>query len=704
MSDSTRRFSLLNIDVASIAKQPAMIFAIFLILIVLMLIIPIPAFMLDFLMAANIIVSLLVILNVAYLKRAIEFSVFPSVLLTATLFRLSVNVSSTRLILSQGINFKGKMIRAFGSFVVGSPELSGMVIGLIIFTIITIVQFIVITRGATRVSEVAARFSLDSMPNKYMAIDMDVQNGVIDESEGIKRRQELQEESSFYGNMDGASKFVQGDVIVGIIVTLINMIGGFAIGMAVRGEGFEDALANYIPLAIGDGLVNQIPSLLISTATGLIVTRSQTKDSLGTVVWDQLKVQYKIFFIAAGFLFAMAFLPGFPHIILLILSGGMGFAGYALYQSGKKASEAIKEGKKGEKEEAKGPENVTSLLKVDPLTLYIGYELIPLVDKSKNAELLDAITGIRRNLAIELGIIVPPIRIQDNMRLQANQYSFKLRGQEIAKGSIKIGYLMAMGEGIEDIPGEKTIEPAFGMSALWISNEMREKAENLGYTVVDPPTIISTHIQEILKAHADEILGREELNKIIDNAKKDYPNVVEDTLAEYKRSVLQKILQELLKEGVSIRDIVTIFETLSEHSPQTPVYELVEFIRQALRRSITAKYTDDENKLYVLRFHPSIENEVYKNMSTGDDGMPLLTLKPDYIHNLQNAIKDKVKEMVAKGYPPVIVCQPPVRKAFWELSRHVNRNISVLSTRELVSGIEVVLFGQIAFDDKVLSK
>ncbi|MBN2546211.1 MAG: flagellar biosynthesis protein FlhA [Spirochaetes bacterium] len=700
MSDSLKPRSQINY--IEILSQPTMLFAVFLISVVLMLIIPVPAFFLDFLMALNFIVALMIILTVTYAKKAVDFSIFPTVLLTSTLFRLSVNVSSTRLILVKGADFEGKMIRAFGSFVVGSADMSGLVVGFIIFGILTIVQFIIITRGATRVAEVAARFSLDSMPNKYMAIDMDVQNGVIDENEAIRRRRELQEESTFYGNMDGASKFVQGDVIVGIIITLINVIGGFIVGMAVRGEGFDTALVTYIPLAVGDGLVSQIPSLLISTAAGLIVTRSQSDDAIGNVVKKQMSSQYYIFFIASGFLLVMSVLPGFPHIILFLLGIGLSYLGFLLYKSTLREKEKIREGAKEEKE-FKGPENVSALLKVDPLSLYIGYELIPLVDKSKGAELLESITSIRRACALEMGIIVPPIRIQDNMRLLPNQYSFKIRGQEIGKGFVRVGFLMAMGEGLEPIEGEHTKEPAFGMPAIWIKESLREKAESIGYTVVDPPTIISTHIQEMLKEHASEILGREEVNKILENVKSDFPNLVEDILSDYKKAKIHKLLQELLNEGVSIRDMVTILETLTDHSSNTPVFDLLEYVRFALKRAVCSKFVDDKNQLNVLRFLPEIENEIYKNLSQQEDGSPVLTLRPNYVIKIQEAVKGKIKEMFEKGLAPVILCQPPVRRAIWEIIKHVNRNISVLSTREIISDIEVVLFGQIIPEEKMVN-
>lgn len=689
-----------NLDLAGALKEPTMIFAVFLVVTVLMLIIPVPTFMLDVLMSLSILSGIMIILIVAYLKTAVDFSIFPTVLLVSTLFRLAVNVSSTRLILSQGVQFDGKMVRAFGDFVVGTKDASGLVIGVIIFAILTLVQFIVITKGATRVSEVAARFSLDSMPNKYMAIDMDVQNGIIDEKEAIRRRNELQEESSFFGSMDGASKFVQGDVIMGIVITFINIIGGFAIGMLIRGEDFNTAIASYIQLTVGDGLISQIPSLLISTATGLIVTRSQAKEALGQSVWKQISSQHRIFYIAGGTLAIMAVLPGFPHIILILIAAGMITAGYFLQKSDKE-TKINKEQKKEAKEEPKGPENVTGLLKVDPLSLFIGYELIPLVDKSKGAELLNSISSIRRTFAMDMGLIVPPIRILDNLKLMPNEYSFQIRGQEIGKGRIKVGYMMAMGEGAEPIEGEKTVEPAFGLPALWIRNDLREKAESLGYTVVDAPTIISTHIQELLKHYASEILGREEVTQIIDNLKNDYPNVVDDVLKAYSKAQIQKILQQLLKEGVSIKDLPTIFETLGDHNPQTSYFDLIEFVRQSLKRVICNKYVDEQKRIHILRVHPKIENDIYKSISIEQDGTPVVRLNPESLQKIQSAIRDKVMEMYEAGFQPVIVTQPPVRRALWEICQHINKNIAILSTREIVSDIEIILFGQVTIEEKV---
>jgi len=682
-------------------KDPSMMFSSFLIVVVLMLIIPLPTILLDMLMVLSITISLLVILTVSYIKKAIEFSIFPTVLLVSTLFRLGVNVSSTRLILTQGSQFDGKMVRAFGSFVVGSSDASGLVVGVIIFIILTIVQVIVITRGATRISEVNARFTLDAMPNKFLAIEYDQNNGIIDENEAIRRRNEVQEESSFYGSMDGASKFVQGDVIVGIIITVVNIIGGFTIGMVMRNESLNLAVSNYILLTVGDGLVSQIPSLLISTATGLIVSRSQVKDSIGDSVWKQIKNQYNVFFISGVVLLFMALLPGFPKIVLILLGAGMIALGYLMKKNETRKIEADAKGSE-KKEEAKGPENVMSLLKVDPLSLYIGYELIPLVDKTKGAELLNSVTNIRRTLAKDLGIIVPPIRIQDNMRLGGGQYEFQFRNQEIGKWNIKTGCLLAMGEGSQPIDGEKTTEPAFGVPAVWINQSAREKAESLGYTVVDAPTIISTHIQEMIKSNAHEILGREELKQIFDNVKADFPGLVEDVLKGdgFSMSNIHKLLQNLLKEGVPVRDMVTILETLTNSNPNTPVADMVEIVRSSLKRVVSQKFMDENKRMYILRFEPKIENEIYKNISRDNDGFPVMRLNPDLLHRIQKATRDKVTDMANQGHPMVIVTQPPVRRAVWEIVKHIDRQIAVLSTRELMPECEVNMFGQILVEEK----
>ncbi len=696
---------LVKSGVFSKITDPSMIFAIIIVATIMMLIIPMPTFMLDFFMVVSILSALIIVLTVAYIRSVVEFSIFPTLLLVTTIFRMGVNVSSTRLILSQGTQFDGKMVRAFGQFVVGTNDASGLVIGVVIFAILTLVQFIVITKGASRVSEVAARFSLDSMQNKFMAIDMDVQNGIIDEDEAIKRRGILQEEYSFFGNMDGASKFVQGDVIMGIIITFINVIGGLVIGMVMKGEDFNTALNTYVSLTIGDGLVAQIPSLLISFSTGLIVTRSSyAKDSMGTIVWKQISSQHRVFYIAGAALLALALLPGFPHLILVLIGAAMIAAGYFLSKREQVEKEQGAAGKAAQKDEPKPQENFMNYIKVDPLSLYIGCELIPLVRKEDGAELLTSILGVRRNFAMDLGIVIPQIRIQDNLNSLPNEYSFLIKGQTVGKGFIKIGCLLAFGDdSLEKIDGEPTIEPAFNLPALWIKNEDREKAESLGYTVVDPPSIISTHIQELLKANCHDILGREQVKQMVDNLKADYPSLVEAYLQTYNNNLifLQKVLQQLLKEGVSVRDLATVMETMGDYNPQTSLYDLVEAVRGALKRVICNKYADDNRRIYVLRLNPKIENEVYKNISIDAEGTPVVRIAPVNIQKLQMMIKDKVVEVINSGHAPVILTEPAVRRAFWEICQQINRNIVILSSKEIIKDVDVVFLGQIGAEEKI---
>ena len=682
--------------------DPTMIFGAILVVVVLMLTIPIPAFMLDFLMSINLLFGIIVVLTVAYTRKTTDLSIFPTLLLFTTILRVAVNVSSTRLILTKGEDFDGKMVRAFGEFVVGGKtnDASSLVVGVIIFAIIVLVQFLVITKGATRVTEVAARFSLDKMPNMFMAIDVEVQNGVITEVEAIQKRKQINEESQFYGNMDGASKFIQGDVTLGIIITLVNIVGGLIIGIAIRGESFDIALNNYISLTIGDGLVGQIPSLLISFATGLLVTRASSEEtSIGETFWEQLSRYDRVYMISGAALIVMGVLPGFPTMILLTMGAFLIYFGFMLKKRDVKTQhqQEVMEKEKSESTQKKGPEDVSSLLKVDTLSLHIGYELIPLVNGAGDISILSSIAAIRRKLATELGIIVPPIRIQDNISIGTNQYIFKIRGQDIGMGFVKTGYMMAMGDGLEEIDGEKTQEPAFGLEAYWIKEEQRVEAEGLGYTVVDPPTIISTHLQELLREHAYEILDREATDELLKTVGKEKPVILHDVLEEAKftKSQIQKILQILLIEGISIRDLPSILETLSDSSAQSPVYELVELIRQSLKRVICNKYKTEDNELHVLRVNPKVENEIYKNMSLEKDGEPVIRLNPDMLNKIQLAIRDQATLMYQNGFAPVIVTQPQIRKAVWEIAQSVNKNIAVLSSRELVSDIDIHLFGQI---------
>lgn len=691
-------------DWALIFKDSTMIFGAMIVIVVMMLIIPIPSFLLDFLMAINLLFGILIVLIVSYTRKATDFSIFPTLLLVTTIMRVAVNVSSTRLILSQGAKFDGKMVRAFGEFVVGTNDASGLVIGIIIFVILVLVQFIVITKGATRVSEVAARFSLDKMPNLFMAIDVEVNNGAITEEQAIEKRRELSEESQFYGNMDGASKFIQGDVILGIIITLVNVIGGLIIGIVIHGEPFNEALSNYISLTVGDGLVGQIPSLLISFSTGLLVTRSSGNDSsIGDTLWQQVSRYDRVYMIAGIVLLVLSVLPGFPHLILIVM-GILLILFSKQLRSGerkKQASIAMAEQENAAKKEIGGAENYDSLLKVDELTLHIGYELIPLVNETDNS-IISSIRTMRKHFAVEIGIIMPDIHIQDNIELEPNQYSFKLRGQEIGSGSIRPGCMMAMGsDDLEPIDGEETREPVFGLTAYWIREDARLEAEELGYTVVDPTTIITTHIQNLVQTHADEILDRKATEDLLKKLEKDNSAVVFDVKEiGFKKGQIQKILQLLLREGVSIRDLAFILERLSDCSPAMKLYGIVEYIRQGMKRVICNKYKTDDNELFVLLIDSDIEKLILQSIRETEEGEPVVGLMPKALRAIQQAIANAVGKIQSEGFPALIITNSRIRRAVWELCRTVNKNIAVISNEEVAGDLKLTIYGKIELPKK----
>jgi len=663
---------------------------------VLMLIVPIPAMLLDFLIAVSFSIGLITLITVMYMGRAIDVSVFPSLLLVTTVYRLAVNVSSTRLILLKGPAFQGKIIRAFGQFVVGG----NYVVGIIIFLIIIAVQFIVITKGATRVAEVAARFTLDAMPGKQMAIDADVAAGLITEEEAIKKRLDIQREADFYGAMDGASKFVQGDVKVGLLITFINIIGGLIVGMVMRGETIQSAVATYVMLTIGDGLVAQIPALMMSTATGIIVTRAVSQEDLGTELTSQLLTQPRILFIGAGFLLFLAILPGFPKIPLIFLGGILGVFGFYL-RRGLKMKEEEKPALKKEKEEVmKGPESVLGLLHIDPIALEIGYNLIPLVDPEQGGDLLERVTMIRRQSAIELGLIFPPIRIRDNMRLDPNTYSIKIKGVEVGKGTIRMGKYLAMNPGNiqEKIEGEETVEPAFGLPAIWIEEAAREKAERLGYTVVDAPSVIATHLTEVIKTYASEVLGRQDVQALLNSLSADYSAVVD----EVKKSGatigdIQKVLKGLLREGVSIRDLVTIMETIADYFPTVKDHdELVEIVRQALSRQICQQYAGPEKKIPVITVSKEVEEEIRNSIVTTERGKRF-AMEPGEQKKLLNRIMEEVKKIRGKGLKPVFLTSPEIRAIFSNIVISIVPNAAVLSSFEIVTDVRLEAVGNVAF-------
>ena len=668
---------------------------------VMMLIIPLPTFILDLLMALNLMLSLVVILIVLYTHRALDFSVFPTLLLITTVFGLGLNISSTRLILSQGINFDGRIVRAFATFVVGTSGSEGLVIGFIIFIIIIAVQFIVITKGATRVAEVAARFTLDSLPGKQMAIEAEYNSGSLTEEEAQKKKNDLQREVDFYGAMDGSTKFVSGNVKVGILITLINMIGGLIVGMSIHGEPFAAALNNYVSLTIGDGLVTQFPALLVSTATGLIVTRAISDGTFGSDVSKQFSQQSRVYWIAAIALILLGLLPGFPWYIMIPLGILTGIVAFRLTRREVRFREQEEEA--AEKERApEGPTEFAPVVPVDPLSLELGYGLIPLVDRDQGAELLDRITRIRRETALELGLAVPRIRIIDNMRLEPSEYCIKIKGVEVGRGTIRTGQFLAINPGgVEtELQGESTRDPAFGLPALWITEDLRDKAERAGYTVVDSPSIIATHLTEIIKSHAWEMLGRQEMRKILDELKRDYSAVVDEVTKVLSLGEIQKVLQSLLAEHVSIRNMVPILEALADYAPVSKdTTFLTEKARQILGRQICLQFSDGNKILHVLTINPEMEGEIIDSRTETASGVTA-ALEPGLYRRWINAVANAVHSVQRQGYVPLILCSEAARPLVRASLLRDLPEVAVLSVPEIPTDINIEPLGEISLDER----
>ncbi|WKC88888.1 flagellar biosynthesis protein FlhA [Borreliella japonica] len=687
MLDARKNFIL---GYLGLNNKSDLIISVGLIFIVAGFILPLPAVILDVLITVNLVISLLIILIVLYSKRSLDFSVFPTLLLVMTIFGLVLNISSTRLILTKGVNFDGQMIRTFGTFVVGSSGIQGLVVGFIIFIIIIAVQFIVITKGATRVAEVAARFALDALPGKQMAIDSAYSSGNLTEEEATRQKNDLQSEVNFYGAMDGASKFVSGNVKVGFLITLINILGGLLVGITLQGLSFNEALNNYVSLTVGDGLVSQLPSLLISTATGLIVTRSISKNSFGGEIFEQFTNYLGIYWIVSGFLFFLAFLPGFPTLILISLSLLIAFLAYSL--SGIKRKEEIAEKRKLEEEQASvySDKDVAPVVPLDPLALEIGYNLVPIVDDTKTSELLDRIIKIRREIAFEFGIVVPKIRIVDNMRLQPNVYSFKLRGVEVGRGEIKLGKFLVINIGIDSgIDGDLVKDPSFGLPSLWVNDDGRETAEKLGYTVVDPPSIIATHMTELIKRHSYEILTRQDVQNTLDVFKKDYGAIVEEVLKNFSVGEIQRVLQGLLKEQVSIRNLVTIFETIADFTSITKdIFFLIEKCRQSIGRQITSGYLDLNSELNVITLNPGFEQIIIDSrVESNHDLISSIdpNLKTKFIYELFKV----VNEVQAEGFYPVILSSESSRPIIKVITSREIPELVVMSVLEVPQNIKV---------------
>ena len=673
--------------------------AIGVIVVIMMMLVPLPAVLLDIFMAANLVLSLLIILTVLYTRHALEFSVFPTLLLIATVFGLALNISSTRLILAKGSQFNGQIVRAFATFVVGTKGVEGYVIGIIIFIIIIAVQFIVITKGATRVAEVAARFTLDALPGKQMAIEAEYNSGLITEEEATRKKNDLQREADFYGSMDGASKFISGNVKVSILITLVQIVGGLIVGMTLHGEDFNLALQTYVSLSIGDGLVTQLPALLISTATGIIVTRAISDSSFGKDVTTQFSNQARPYLIAAGFLVILSFLPGFPWYVLIPMGGLIGALGLSLTRRKAAEQEKTRTREVADRERA-APAQISPVVPLDPLSLEIGYGLIPLVDKEQGAELLDRITRIRRESALELGLVVPRIRIIDNMRLEPAEYLFKIRGVEVGRGKIKMGHYLAIqaGKAAEGLAGEQTRDPAFGLPAVWIVEEDREKAERLGCTVVDPPSIIATHLTEIIKRYSSEILGRQDVQSILEALKAEYPAVVEEVRKSFAAGEIQKVLQGLLAERVSVRNMVVILETLADYGSVTKeVGFLIEKVRQALGRQICLQYCDEKKVLRVLTIEPSLEKAIIDSRLETTRGI-VAGLDPALHRRWITALSNAVKAVQEQGHHEIILCSEAARPLAKSSTAREIPHLAVLSSLEVVTDIVVESLGEIRLE------
>lgn len=678
--------------------------AIGVIMVIMLIIIPLPAALLDVFMAMNLLMSVLVLLLVLFTPRAIDFSSFPTVLLVETVFSLGLNVSSTRLILSKGTEFDGKMVLAFSKFVIGSDGNEGLLIGFVIFIIIIAVQAFVITKGATRVSEVAARFTLDAMPMKQTAVEQEYNSGRISEEEYQKRKQEVQLESNFYGSMDGATKFVSGNVKIGIFITVINLVVGLIFGMVLRNEDFSTAIQTYAALTIGDGLLSQVPSLLISFATGLIVARaaSDGSNTLGQDVTKQFSQSATIYYVAGGTMAAMGILPGFPWYILIPIGAALLYIGYRLGNIKKKETAAGEQKGKAKSGAATGQNaQVSPIVPLDPLSLELGLGLLNLVDKEKGAELLERLVRMRHEAAIELGLVVPSIHVIDNMRLDPTEYSFKIKGVEIGKNKLRMGSYMCMNTGgvTHELKGEATVDPAFGLPAIWLPESQREEAERAGYSVIDPPTIIATHLTELIKRYAAEILGRQEVQAILDALKKTYPAVVEEATKLFTIGEIQKVMQGLLREQVSVRNMVIILETMGDYASVTHKTEvLVEKVRQALGRQICLQYADvdpsGKSTLHVITVDNGFLAELIQSRVDKVDG-PITTLPVARQNAWIQSLAVTMKSVQENGYLPVIFCPEEARLLVKKSTERTFPNLVVISIQEISNDMNVEIVGEV---------
>lgn len=657
------------------------------------LIVPIPSGLLDVCLAINMSIAFVVLFNTMFAKEVLDMSFFPTVLLFTTIFRISLNVSSTRLILTTGQ--PGNVVETFGQYVGGGD----LVIGAIVFIILILIQFMVINKGSERVSEVTARFTLDAMPGKQMAIDADLNTGAITDEEAKARRQKIQDESSFFGSMDGAVKYVKGDATAGLIITFVNLIGGILMGVTRGNMSITDALSRYAILTIGDGLCSQIPSLLISLATGILVTKGSKEADFGSVLVSQLfGVSKPLYFVGAVLTFLGIVTP---LNTILFIGLGMVFivAGRFMAQSLEEAKveEAVSE-EEATAEEIRKPENVVSLLNVDPIELEFGYGIIPLADVNQGGDLLDRVVMIRRQIALELGTVVPIIRLRDNIQLNPNQYIIKIKGIQVSEGEILFDHYMAMNPGYveEEITGIPTFEPSFHLPAIWITESQRERAESLGYTVVDPPSIIATHLTEIIRSYISELLTRQDVQNLINNVKDSNPSLIDELTPKLLGlGEIQKVLQNLLKEGISIRDLITIFETLADHAVVTRDTDvLTEYVRQSLKRAISAKYFSPNEQTSVVTLDPNIEQEIMNSVKQTEQGT-YLTLDPQRTKAIMDSVEKEIAKLENLGKNPIVITSPIVRMYFKKLTEDFFKDLIVVSYNEIDANVELQSVGMV---------
>lgn len=684
------------VQIPSVRSNSDVYLAIALVGVLALMIIPLHPIILDIFLATNITIALAILLVALYIQQPLEFSVFPSILLITTLFRLALNIASTRLILlhgSEGVEAAGAVIKAFGQFVVGG----NYVVGAVIFLILVIINFVVITKGAGRVAEVAARFTLDAMPGKQMAIDADLSSGLISEAEARSRRVKLGREADFYGSMDGASKFVRGDAIAGILIMLVNIFGGFIIGVWQQGMPLLDALSNYTLLTVGEGLVAQIPALIISTAAAMIVTRSADEKNFGHEISGQFLLFPKAFYISSGVMFTLGLIPGLPHFAFFLLSG-------AAYLIGKMASAQTQVVEEEEVSSLRLPEEsveqAASVRPLDTLELEVGYALVPLVDAAQEGELLERIRSIRKQFAQKMGFVVPPIHIHDNLQLKPNEYAIMIRGAKVGGGELTGQFLaMDVGATTGTLDGMRTSEPVFGLPSVWIKGVEREKAQQLGYTVVDNTTIIATHISEIIKKHSHELVGRQELQQLLDNMSSTFPKVVEDLVPNLLNlGVVLRVVKNLLKENVSVRDLRTILETLADYAGVTKDPDiLTEFVRQALGRYIVEQYKRDDDILFLLTLDREVEELIAESVQHTEQGS-YLAIEPAIAQRIINSIRGLQEMFDQTGTTPVLISSPNIRRHVKYLAERFVPNLAVLSHNEIPPHIKIQSLGVVSIN------